>query len=187
MLCAIVKIDPSNPIDNPAEVRVYDFNARMILPETASNIDHSKVIERKIRPDSKWTVGDPQFKFMLFYRKLTLVNKAGSLAQETALEYRSPSPVHSFYLPRFGDQSGREGRTGLARVDSSNSEKFIGRSMSHVSTPGRFPSDDDEGYDIGEDKERSSEQAHATRRGDRTRSRSPRPDEEDDRRPRGRS
>ncbi|KAI1346096.1 hypothetical protein F5Y01DRAFT_308517 [Xylaria sp. FL0043] len=104
MLCAIVKIDPSNPIDNPAEVRVYDFNAKMILPETASNVDHRDVIERKIKPDSKWTVGDPRFKFMLFYRKLTLVNEAGSLAQESALEYRSPSPVHSFYLPRSGDQ-----------------------------------------------------------------------------------
>ncbi|KAI1275394.1 hypothetical protein F5Y07DRAFT_400392 [Xylaria sp. FL0933] len=69
ILHAVVKMDPEHPIWNPAEVRLYDVGAKMILPERQCNNDHRDLIGQKIRPDSKWKLGDPKFKFMLFYSR----------------------------------------------------------------------------------------------------------------------
>ncbi|KAI1752147.1 hypothetical protein F4782DRAFT_530757 [Xylaria castorea] len=67
LLRAIVKMDPQNPIENPAEVRLYDVNAVMTLADIRSKVKYRPVMGEKNRQDSEWSLGDPNLKFMLFY------------------------------------------------------------------------------------------------------------------------
>ncbi|KAI0903178.1 hypothetical protein F4823DRAFT_629622 [Ustulina deusta] len=100
-LCAVVKVDPKDPIGNPAEIRAYGVDGKMIKPLLPSNNNQRDAIDRKLKPDSRWTTGDPQFKFILFYRKWTARgDEVHFPIQVSPAEYRSPSPVYHFYLPK---------------------------------------------------------------------------------------
>ncbi|KAI3322734.1 hypothetical protein HD806DRAFT_535918 [Xylariaceae sp. AK1471] len=104
ILRAIVKMDPRDPIGNPAEVRLYDFNANMMLPERMSRNSERDSVEHKIRPDTKWKMGDPKFKFLLFYSRWDpptgISRSTPPPARKASAQYRSPSPVHHFYRAR---------------------------------------------------------------------------------------
>ncbi|KAI0415226.1 hypothetical protein F5X98DRAFT_377002 [Xylaria grammica] len=101
-LTAVVRINPRDPVGDQAEVRLYDIHGRMILPELESNIDHRGVIERKIKLDSRWKVGDPNFKFMLFYtgwdsgleRFRPLIG-----TPEPPVEYLPLPPIYPYQFP----------------------------------------------------------------------------------------
>ncbi|KAI0865030.1 hypothetical protein F4860DRAFT_510186 [Xylaria cubensis] len=52
LLRAVVKMDPQDPIKNPAEVRLYDVNAVMMLGDLRCHDVYRSVVEHKHRPDS---------------------------------------------------------------------------------------------------------------------------------------
>ncbi|TRX87718.1 hypothetical protein FHL15_011389 [Xylaria flabelliformis] len=97
LLRAVVKMDPKNPIENPAEVRLYDVNAVMMLGDPRCNDVYRPVAEHKLRPDSGWKLGDPNFKFMLFYNVWEGEKYPTPLV--TPIEYRSPDPIRSYEVP----------------------------------------------------------------------------------------
>ncbi|KAI3335402.1 hypothetical protein F4824DRAFT_511044 [Ustulina deusta] len=164
LLCAVVKVDPKDPIGNPAEIRVYDAEGKMIKPILPSNNNQRDAIDRKFKPDSRWTTGDPQFKFILFYRKCTArEDEVHFPIQVSPAEYRSPSPVYHFYLPKpeppetstlqrrsLGALPHQDKRT-LERDDTSDSNKPLRRSLSRRETSSKFGESDEE-----DDQDRSS-------------------------------
>ncbi|KAI0967783.1 hypothetical protein F4678DRAFT_465041 [Xylaria arbuscula] len=87
-LYAVVKLDPQSPMKNPAEVRVYDTAARMMLPNAINKYGQGPVI----RQDTQWSVGDPSFEFMLFYHKSYSDEEQRANLQDVpyAAEYRTP-------------------------------------------------------------------------------------------------
>ncbi|KAI0187820.1 hypothetical protein EV127DRAFT_471581 [Xylaria flabelliformis] len=98
LLRAVVKMDPQNPIKNPAEVRLYDVNAVMMLGDLRCHDVYRSVVEHKHRPDSGWKLGDPNFKFMLFYNVWEGEEYPTPLV--TPMEYRPPDPIRSYELPQ---------------------------------------------------------------------------------------
>ncbi|KAI0452801.1 hypothetical protein F5B21DRAFT_526525 [Xylaria acuta] len=109
LLKIVVKMDPKNPIENPAEVRLYDNNAVMMLADPYSYNEYRSVGEHKNRSDSGWRLGDPDFKFMLFYRVWEGDEYPTPLVPP--MEYRPPWPVYDFQMPqppRYDDSNGAE-------------------------------------------------------------------------------
>ncbi|KAJ3580462.1 hypothetical protein NPX13_g116 [Xylaria arbuscula] len=99
-LHVVVKLDPTNPVPNPAEVRTYHIDGKMIKPTLVSKTKHRVDFDKKIRADSEWSVGDPSFKFILFYMKWTpLRDEHVTLSYDSLAEYRPPSPLDPARLP----------------------------------------------------------------------------------------
>ncbi|KAI1429596.1 hypothetical protein F5Y12DRAFT_413073 [Xylaria sp. FL1777] len=153
---AAVKMDPTNPVDNPAEVRVYDVQGRKIEPEVASNEDHRAIIEEKLKADSRWSMGDPSFKFILFYREYP-PSEDYIVPEVSPVEYQLPSPVYRFYLPppptpptpeqrsRSSDSTKSDRNRGRRRGEESYKTLPFRTSRHH--TPARFSQESDEEND----------------------------------------
>ncbi|KAI8626704.1 hypothetical protein F5Y19DRAFT_466209 [Xylariaceae sp. FL1651] len=103
ILRGITKMDPHDPVENPAEIRVYDFEANIRHPTFQSNNDHRPIRDRKFRPDSGWRVGDPRFKFMLFYKRFDMGDDTPSTSPRsprgTIGEFRPIRRQRSFNFP----------------------------------------------------------------------------------------
>ncbi|GAW25671.1 hypothetical protein SAMD00023353_1002910 [Rosellinia necatrix] len=100
LLRIAIKMDNEDPIENPAEIRVYDVNCRMVLPRVLSDVHDRPAIKHKIYPDSGWEIGNPKFKFMLFYTRWGNPLDGGEPDPPIdPVERRSPSPVYDGYLP----------------------------------------------------------------------------------------
>ncbi|KAH8157305.1 hypothetical protein CIB48_g10946 [Xylaria polymorpha] len=98
ILRGIVKMDPKNPIENPAEVRVYDNNAVMMPPTQHSANKYMYMTEEKNWVDTKWRVGDPNLKFMLFYNVWEGEGYPAPLVPPE--EYRSPRRIQPWDIPK---------------------------------------------------------------------------------------
>ncbi|KAI0474614.1 hypothetical protein F4859DRAFT_514467 [Xylaria cf. heliscus] len=96
LLRAVVKMDPRKPVENPAEVRLYNSSGVMMLADRHSNNEYRSVIQHKNRPDSLWSLGDPEFKFMLFYR---LWEGDDCTPVVPPMEYRPPLVVPAYAFP----------------------------------------------------------------------------------------
>ncbi|KAI0444836.1 hypothetical protein F4803DRAFT_217389 [Xylaria telfairii] len=96
VLRGIVKMDPKNPIENPAEVRTYDNNAVMMRPTQWSTNTTMHLTREKNWEDTKWIVGDPNLKFMLFYNVWEGEEYPTPLAPPQ--EYRSPVRVQPWHI-----------------------------------------------------------------------------------------
>ncbi|KAI1740379.1 hypothetical protein F4680DRAFT_465788 [Xylaria scruposa] len=108
LLRAVVKIDPKNPVENPAEVRLYDVNAVMMLADRVCYDRYRDVMQHKNRPDSGWRLGDPNFKFMLFYNVWEGEEYPTPLVPPK--EYRPPDPVHPWEIPQRKNTGRRSNR-----------------------------------------------------------------------------
>ncbi|KAI0547083.1 hypothetical protein F4679DRAFT_574998 [Xylaria curta] len=103
-LRAVVKMDPRSPIKNPAEVRLYDNVGVMMPTDIQSDITYRSVIEEKNRLDSGWSLGDPNFKFMLFY--LVWEGEENLPPLVPPVEYRHPHGIQPWDIPQRDDISG---------------------------------------------------------------------------------
>ncbi|RWA03688.1 hypothetical protein EKO27_g11416 [Xylaria grammica] len=141
-LAAVVRMNPGDPVGDQAEVRLYDIHGRMMLPEIESNSDHRRVIERKIRPDSGWKVGDPAFEFALFYTRWDPdLERLCPLSPtpDPPAEYLSPPPVYPYqfaYVDNSGSESGHESDDSDVGLSRSVSRLGAGTSSSDSGSAG---------------------------------------------------
>ncbi|KAJ3580450.1 hypothetical protein NPX13_g108 [Xylaria arbuscula] len=132
-LSVVIKLDPREASQNLAEIRVYHANGKMVRPAFESRLDRRAIAGQKLKPDTKWMVGDPSLKFMMFYTKWDPpedVPEEDLMTHLSLAEYRSPSPVLAYHLP-FPDSPERR------RPQEKDSRRAEGR--------GRSASDDDDG------------------------------------------
>ncbi|KAI0967786.1 hypothetical protein F4678DRAFT_482817 [Xylaria arbuscula] len=139
-LCAAVKMDPKDPIGNPAEIRVYRFDGKMTLPAIESETSHRDVIGRKLRQDSEWKVGDTRFDYMMFYCKCSDVDL---IPPDSLQEYRPLLPIPDYCFPHLMMPESKPQpslprgtrKSDAERSVASGSDRPIRRSMSGHRTP----------------------------------------------------